>query len=55
MTMQDIFVYRKRGIRDNGEVVGDFVATGVRPKFAERLVVTGVQLPAAMFEVSHVR
>src|ERR1700747_3106546 len=53
--MQEIFVYRKRGIRDNGEVVGDFVATGVRPKFAERLVVTGVQLPAAMFEVSHVR
>src|SRR6201981_3955076 len=55
VTMQDIFVYRKRGIRDNGEVVGDFVATGIRPKFAERLVVTGVQLPAAMFEVSHVR
>jgi pilus assembly protein CpaF len=55
VTMQEIFVYRKRGIRDNGEVVGDFVATGVRPKFAERLVVTGVQLPAAMFEVSHVR
>jgi len=55
VTMQEIFVYRKRGIRDNGEVVGDFVATGIRPKFAERLVVTGVQLPAAMFEVSHVR
>jgi pilus assembly protein CpaF len=54
VTMQEIFVYRKRGIRDNGEVVGDFVATGIRPKFAERLVVTGVQLPAAMFEVSHV-
>ena len=55
VTMQDIFLYRKRGIRDNGEVVGDFVATGIRPKFAERLVVTGVQLPTAMFEVSHAR
>jgi pilus assembly protein CpaF len=50
ITMQDIFVYRKRGIRDNGEVLGEFVATGVRPKFAERLLVTGIQLPASMFE-----
>jgi pilus assembly protein CpaF len=50
ITMQDIFVYRKRGIRDNGEVLGDFVATGVRPKFAERLLVAGIQLPASMFE-----
>ena len=50
ITMQDIFVYRKRGIRDNGEVLGDFIATGVRPKFAERLLVSGIQLPAAMFE-----
>src|ERR1700740_543284 len=50
VTMQDIFLYRKRGIRDNGEVVGDFVATGVRPKFAEKLLVTGIQLPSAMFE-----
>ncbi len=55
VTMQDIFVYRKRGIRDNGEVVGDFVATGIRPKFAERLAVTGVHLPTAMFEVAHTR
>ena len=55
VTMQDIFVYRKRGIRDNGEVVGEFAATGIRPKFAERLAVTGVPLPTAMFEVSHTR
>ena len=55
VTMQEIFVYRKRGIRDNGEVVGDFVATGIRPKFAERLAVTGVHLPTAMFEASHTR
>jgi pilus assembly protein CpaF len=50
VTMQDIFVYRKRGIRENGEVLGEFIATGVRPKFAERLVVTGIHLPASMFE-----
>jgi pilus assembly protein CpaF len=50
VTMQDIFVFRKRGIRENGEVIGEFVATGVRPKFAEKLLVSGIQLPAAMFE-----
>lgn len=52
VTMQDIFIFRKRGIRESGEVEGDFVPTGIRPKFAERLLVTGIQLPMAMFEVS---
>jgi len=55
VTMQDIFVYRKRGIRDTGEVLGDFIATGVRPKFAERLLVTGIHLPASMFEATPIR
>jgi pilus assembly protein CpaF len=50
VTMQDIFVFRKRGIRENGEVIGDFMPTGIRPKFAERLVVAGIALPIAMFE-----
>ena len=55
VTMQDIFMYRKRGIRDTGEVLGDFTATGVRPKFAERLLVTGIHLPAALFEATPIR
>jgi pilus assembly protein CpaF len=50
VTMQDIFAFRKRGIRENGEVIGEFVPTGVRPKFAEKLLVTGIHLPASMFE-----
>ena len=54
VTMQDIFVFRKRGIRENGEVIGEFTATGVRPKFAEKLLVTGIQLPSSMFEGSRV-
>jgi pilus assembly protein CpaF len=54
VTMQDIFVFKKQGVRENGEVLGDFVATGVRPKFAERLVVTGIHLPTSMFESSSV-
>ena len=50
VTMQDIFVFRKRGVRETGEVIGSFVPTGIRPKFSERLVVTGIQLPMSMFE-----
>ena len=50
VTMQDIFVFRKRGIKETGEVIGDFAATGIRPKFTERLVVAGVQVPISMFE-----
>jgi len=53
VTMQDIFVFRKRGIRETGEVIGDFEATGIRPKFTERLVVAGVQVPISMFEATH--
>ena len=50
VSMQDIFVFRKRGVRENGEVLGDFIATGIRPKFAEKLSVSGIQLPLSMFE-----
>ena len=50
VTMQDIFIFRKRGIRENGEVIGEFTPTGIRPKFSERLAVTGVHLPMSMFE-----
>src|SRR5580692_6031421 len=55
ITMQDIFSFRKRGIRENGEVLGDFLPTGIRPQFSERLLVTGIQLPVAMFEVPTLR
>ncbi|MGA7061277.1 MAG: CpaF family protein, partial [Candidatus Acidiferrales bacterium] len=54
VTMQDIFVFRKRGIRENGEVIGEFIPTGIRPKFAERLLVAGIHLPMSMFEMPRV-
>jgi len=55
VTMQDIFSFRKRGIRESGEVLGDFEATGIRPKFSERLSVAGINLPASIFQVPHGR
>ena len=50
ITTQEIYRFRRRGIQQDGRVVGTFEASGVRPLFAERLKVAGVELPMAMFE-----
>ena len=56
ITMQEIFVFEKMGITQDGKVVGRFRATGVRPKVCERLKASGIHLPADMFEgVTEVR
>ena len=56
ITMQDIFVFEKIGVTQDGKVIGRFRATGVRPKCCERLKASGIHLPADMFEgVTEVR
>jgi pilus assembly protein CpaF len=50
ITMQDIFVFDRRGLDENGKVRGTFRATGIRPVFAERLANAGVRLRPALFE-----
>jgi len=50
LSMQEIFAYRRTGLGENGAVLGDFVATGIRPRLAERLAASGVNLPPSMFE-----
>jgi pilus assembly protein CpaF len=50
ITMQDIFVFEKTGLNQSGRVTGRFRATGIRPKFYERLRASGMQLPAAIFQ-----
>jgi pilus assembly protein CpaF len=50
ITMQDIFLFERTGINQEGKVVGRFRATGVRPKCAERLATMGIRLPIDMFE-----
>lgn len=49
ITMQEIFSFRQTGLAEDGSVQGYFQATGVRPKFAERLRAFGINLPDAMF------
>ena len=48
--MQDIFVFDRRGIDEGGKVRGSFRATGIRPKFADRLAAAGCRLRPALFE-----
>jgi pilus assembly protein CpaF len=48
--MQDIFVFDRRGLDENGKVRGAFRATGIRPQFAERLANAGTRLRPALFE-----
>ena len=50
ITMQDIFVFRKSGKGENGEVLGKFMATGMRPKCAEQLLAAGVDLGKTSFD-----
>src|SRR4249920_1411731 len=50
ITMQEIFVFEKAGVTQEGKVIGRFRATGVRPKVSERLLAAGIRLPGSMFE-----
>ena len=52
VSMQDIFVFEKEGIAENGHVIGTFSATGIRPRLAEKLKTSGIPVPAALFEHS---
>src|SRR5450755_4002335 len=50
ITLQDIFLFEKTGITESGKVRGRFRATGIRPKFFERLKQCGIVLPTQMFQ-----
>jgi pilus assembly protein CpaF len=50
VSMQDVFVFEKQGVSSEGRTLGVFTATGIRPKFAERLRAAGFDLPSNMFD-----
>jgi pilus assembly protein CpaF len=50
VTLQDLYVFEKRGINPDGKVVGRFAATGIRPKFYEKLLSAGIRLRTELFE-----
>jgi len=50
VTLQDIFVFEKRGLSPDGKVIGRFAATGIRPKFYEKLLSAGIRLRPDLFD-----
>jgi pilus assembly protein CpaF len=50
VTLQDLYVFEKRGLNPDGKVVGRFAATGIRPKFYEKLLSSGIRLRTDLFE-----
>jgi pilus assembly protein CpaF len=50
ITMQEIFLFERTGVDAQGQVIGRFRPTGIRPRFAERLKAAGLQLPRVFFE-----
>jgi pilus assembly protein CpaF len=52
INMQEIFTFKRTGVAEDGTVKGYFCATGVRPKFADRLAAFGLALPDQMFDPS---
>ena len=49
ITMQDIFTYERQGVDADGRVIGRYRATGIRPRFTERLTAWGIELPSGLF------
>src|SRR5947199_2832685 len=52
VSMQDVFVFEKQGVAPDGKVLGTFTPTGIRPKFAEKLKASGINVPASYFDHS---
>lgn len=50
VTLQDIFVFERRGLTPEGKVIGRFAATGIRPKFYEKLLSAGIKLSPTLFD-----
>jgi pilus assembly protein CpaF len=53
VTMQDVFLFERQGVSPTGRALGTFTATGIRPKFADKLKAYGIELPPHMFEQTH--
>ena len=50
ITLQDVFLFERTGTSESGRIQGRFRATGIRPKFYDRLKTSGIILPTQMFQ-----
>jgi pilus assembly protein CpaF len=49
ITMQEIFQFERRGLTEDGTVIGSFKPTGIRPRFSDRLKAYGINLSSLLF------
>lgn len=49
IVLQDIFSFKQEGLTPEGKIIGRLVPTGVRPKFYEKLEVSGIHIPPSVF------
>jgi pilus assembly protein CpaF len=54
VAMQEIFSFKRTGMSEDGKVIGHYEASGIRPKFADRLEISGVSVPASLFSEGRV-
>jgi pilus assembly protein CpaF len=50
VSMQDIFTFNRKGIGPDGKVIGVFQPSHIRPKFLDRLRMSGIFLSPGLFE-----
>jgi pilus assembly protein CpaF len=50
--MQEIFKFQRLRTEEDGKIVGQFVATGIRPRFLQDLISSGVTFPGSHFDPS---
>lgn len=53
ITLQDIFHFEKKGLDSEGRIIGKHKATGIRPKFSEKLELAGIEVPESLFHNIH--
>ncbi|PKK90387.1 MAG: type II secretion system protein E [Candidatus Wallbacteria bacterium HGW-Wallbacteria-1] len=49
ITMQDIFIFKQKGMDENGKIIGSLEPSGIRPKFMSKFASYGIHLPADLF------
>jgi pilus assembly protein CpaF len=50
ITMQEIFSFKQTGLDEKRKVIGQFICSGIRPKFSDRLLAQGIELDPDLFD-----
>ncbi|SHH95419.1 CpaF family protein [Clostridium grantii] len=51
VVLQDIFTFKQQGKDQNGKLIGKMISTGIRPKFYDKLLASGIQVPDSIFQI----